>query len=91
MAKTKVEVLNAVVDGATRGEQIVIDSRSAAHLERIGYVKVIGEAEESEHSTGLSIHTVAELKEMAASFEVEGYDSMKKAELIEAIENAEKE
>ena len=43
MAKTKVEVLNAIVDGARRGETITIDSRSAAHLERIGYVKNLGE------------------------------------------------
>lgn len=42
MAKTKVEVLNAVVDGARRGETITIDSRSAAHLESIGYVKILG-------------------------------------------------
>ena len=43
MAKVKVEVLNAIVDGARRGDQITIDSRSAAHLETIGYVKVLGE------------------------------------------------
>lgn len=43
MTKTKVEVLNAVVDGARHGETITIDSRSAAHLERIGYVKILGE------------------------------------------------
>ncbi|WP_342537352.1 hypothetical protein [Sporosarcina sp. FSL K6-3508] len=43
MAKTKVEVLNTIVDGARRGETIAIDSRSAEHLERIGYVKILGE------------------------------------------------
>ena len=43
MAKTRVEVLNAVVGGAKRGEQIEIDSRSANHLASIGYVKVIEE------------------------------------------------
>lgn len=46
MAKTKVEVLNAIVDGARRGETITIDSRSATHLESIGYVKIIGEEKE---------------------------------------------
>lgn len=48
MAKTKVEVLNAIVDGARRGETITIDSRSAAHLESIGYVKIIGEEKPKE-------------------------------------------
>ncbi|PID16866.1 hypothetical protein CSV63_02965 [Sporosarcina sp. P34] len=48
MAKTKVEVLNAIVDGARRGETITIDSRSAAHLERIGYVKILGEVKAKE-------------------------------------------
>ena len=47
MAKTKVEVLNAIVDGARRGETITIDSRSATHLESIGYVKVISEEKPS--------------------------------------------
>lgn len=48
MAKTKVEVLNAIVDGARRGETITIDSRSAAHLESIGYVEIIGEEKPKE-------------------------------------------
>lgn len=39
MAKVKVEVLNAVVDGKGQGEQISIEEKSAEHLESIGYVK----------------------------------------------------
>ena len=39
MAKVKVEVLNAVVDGKGEGEVISIEEKSADHLELIGYVK----------------------------------------------------
>lgn len=39
MAKVKVEVLNATVDGKGQGETLSIDEKSADHLERIGYVK----------------------------------------------------
>lgn len=41
MSKVKVEVLKAIVDGKGEGEQLAIDERSAAHLESIGYVKII--------------------------------------------------
>jgi len=39
-------------------------------------------------SRDLSDHTVVELKEMAKEKEIEGYSSMRKAELIEALSNA---
>lgn len=39
MAKVKVKVLAANVDGHTEGEIISIDERSAKHLESIRYVE----------------------------------------------------
>lgn len=41
MAKVKVEVLNAVVDGKVEGEQLSIEEKSAKYLESIGYVKFV--------------------------------------------------
>lgn len=43
MAKVKVEVLNAVVDGHTQGEVISIEERSAKHLENLRYVRRVAE------------------------------------------------
>lgn len=43
MAKVKVEVLGAVVDGAQSGDTIEIDVRSAEQLASIGYVKILKE------------------------------------------------
>lgn len=43
MAKVKVEVLDAFVDGKGKGEQISVEEKSADHLEKIGYVKRIAE------------------------------------------------
>ncbi len=39
MPKVKVEILDAVVDGKGKGEQISIEEKSADYLESIGYVK----------------------------------------------------
>lgn len=39
-----------------------------------------------EVSRALKDHTVEELKEIAQTYEIEGYSTMKKAELVEAIE-----
>lgn len=39
-----------------------------------------------EDSKNLKDHTVDELKEIAQKYEIEGYSTMKKAELVEAIE-----
>lgn len=44
MAKVKVEVLGAVVDGHKQGDQIDIESTSAEALEKLGYVKRIAKA-----------------------------------------------
>lgn len=43
MAKVKVEVLDAVVDGHKKGEQIMVDERSAKMLEENYYVKRVAE------------------------------------------------
>ena len=43
MAKVKIEVLNAVIDGHTKGEQLDVDTKSAKHLIAIGYAKEVEE------------------------------------------------
>jgi len=45
MKKVKVKTIGAVVDGYPIGSEIEINEDSATLLERIGYVKVIGEVE----------------------------------------------
>lgn len=41
MAKVKVEVTNAIVDGKCHGEQVSIEEKDAKRLESIGYVKIL--------------------------------------------------
>lgn len=43
MAKVKVEVLDAVVDGKRKGEQLELDKKQAEQLEKIRYVKIVNE------------------------------------------------
>lgn len=43
MAKVKVEVTGAYVDGSAPGSTIEIDKKSAKHLEAIGYVRKVTE------------------------------------------------
>ncbi len=47
IAKVKVEVLNAVVDGKGRGEQLEIEEKSAEHFEKLNYVKRVQAEEKS--------------------------------------------
>jgi hypothetical protein len=47
MAKVKIEVLNAVIDGKQKGEQLEVDEKSAKHLIAINYAKKV-EAEKAE-------------------------------------------
>jgi hypothetical protein len=39
MAKVNIEVLDAVIDGSVKGEQLEVDEKSAKHLVEIGYAK----------------------------------------------------
>lgn len=48
-------------------------------------------ADEPDAAAPLSEHTVAELREIAGEYGIEGASGMRKAELIEAIEAAEEE
>jgi hypothetical protein len=41
MAKVKIEVLDAVIDGRVKGEQLEVDEKSAKHLIGIGYAKKV--------------------------------------------------
>lgn len=43
MAKKKVKVLNAVVDGHTRGDVFEVDAKSAEMLVKNGYVEYVSE------------------------------------------------
>lgn len=47
-------------------------------------------AAEEEQDEGLASNTVPELKKMAEDLQIEGYDGMKKAALIQAIEEKQK-
>jgi hypothetical protein len=41
MAKKKIEVLDAVIDGHGKGEQLEVDEKSAEYLIEIGYAKEV--------------------------------------------------
>lgn len=43
MAKVKVEVTGAYVDGSAPGSVIEVEEKSAKYLEKVGYAKVIKE------------------------------------------------
>lgn len=43
MAKKKVRVLNAIVDGHGKGKEIEVDAKSADMLIRNGYVELVKE------------------------------------------------
>lgn len=44
MAKIKIEVVGAYVDGHAPGSVIEVEEKSAKQLERVGYAKVVKEA-----------------------------------------------
>lgn len=41
MAKKKIEVLDAVINGHVKGEQLEVDEKAAAHLISINYAKEV--------------------------------------------------
>lgn len=47
MPKVTAVVTNAVVDGKMDGEQVTLDEKAAEHLERIGYVRITGTADDT--------------------------------------------
>lgn len=51
MAKVKIEVLGAVIDGKHRGEQLEVEEKSAKHLINIGYAKEVKPAARSKIAT----------------------------------------
>lgn len=67
-----------------------VPAAEADNLRRRGKAKLVGNAsEEDDGEKALEDMTVSELKEEAKSLDIEGFDGMKKAELIAAIEAAE--
>lgn len=45
MAKAKIEVLGAVIDGHTKGSTLEVEEKSADYLEKIGYARKLKAAE----------------------------------------------
>ena len=54
MAKLKVEVTGAYVDGHKPGSTIEIEKKSAEYLESLGYVKKVKEAPKQDKTEGKS-------------------------------------
>lgn len=60
MAKAKVEITGAYVDGHGPGSTIEVDQKTAEYLERLGYGKIVVEAESSKKQTETKVEAEAE-------------------------------
>jgi len=99
--KIEIKLTSAVVIGGkikTRGSVVTVDEKLATNLLQRGKANlhdtiiapIAGTFDgEDVEDAPLDDHTVPELKEIAAQYEIDGVASMNKAQLIEAIQAAE--
>jgi hypothetical protein len=95
--KIALELTSAVVIGGkvkTRGTPVNVDTKLAKNLLQRGKATLADApvpSPEPDDNTAVPLdkHSVADLKVIAAEYEIEGADKMNKAQLIEAIEAVE--
>ena len=95
--KIALELTSAVVIGGKvkpRGSEVHVDAKLAKNLLQRGKAKLAdgpAPSPEPDENTAVPLdkHSVADLKVIAAEYEIEGADKMNKADLIAAIEAVE--